>query len=67
MQGYSLLESSQTLKRYQHGRGWVFPTERNTFDGACCPPGMIRGVIIKLPRMHDGIGKWSIMEYKYIC
>jgi len=33
--------------------GWVFPIERNTFDSACCPPGMIRGVIIKLPRMRD--------------
>ena len=33
--------------------------ERNTFDGACCH-GMIRGVIIKLPRMRDVIRKRSI-------
>jgi len=26
-----------------------------------CPPGMIHGVIIKLPRMRDVIGKWSIV------
>ena len=26
------------------------------------PQGMIRGVIIKLPHMHDVIGKWSIIS-----
>ena len=41
---------------------WLgFPMERNTFEACSAPPGMIRGVIIKLPRMRDIIGKWSIM------
>jgi len=41
--------------------GGVFPIEHNTFNSVCCaPPGMIHGVIIKLPHMRDVIGKWSI-------
>ena len=46
---------------------WLgFPIERNTFDSVCCPPpGMIHGIIIKLPRMRDIIRKWSIGCYCY--
>ena len=43
--------------------GWDFPIERDTFEVSAIPPpplpspGMISRVIIKLPHMHDIMGK----------
>ena len=33
--------------------GWVFPIEGNTLEARVAPTGMIRGVVLKLPRVRD--------------
>jgi len=54
------------------GRWLGFPHNIIPLTAHAVPPGMIRGVIIKLPRMRDINGKWSIhrlcdMEWSRGC
>jgi len=45
-------------------RCWVSPIECNTLEARVAPPGMICGVIIKLPRIRDVTWK---MVYCYLA